>query len=180
MAKMNWLARYKFYFLAWIALAAYWLLADQLYIALFVKNGTAVREPAGTFETAGSVKFAVDQLIGLRFEGQEIYELRGWAFSPEITNLDDMEMKLVLRSDQEDLIFPRLIWPRKSLTGAMPEYAMDLEQAGYRVLIAKQTLRVAKYEIGILLMNKNTGEQHFKLTGFVIERTPNHVRLLSP
>lgn len=175
---MNWFAKYKYYLLPWLVLLVYLLVADQLYYALFVKNGRPVYQQSEAFEAKGQIKLAVDDLVDLNYDGEDVYELRGWAFTPEISDLKNAETQIVLRSVHESLVFDRTIWQREKLNEAMPEFGMDLTDAGYRVRISKHALDIENYQIGILITDKTTGEQYFRLTGLYIERSPNRMRYI--
>lgn len=175
---MNWLAKYKYYLLPWVVLLVYVLVADSLYYALFIKNGRPVYQQPEAFEAKGQINFAVDALVDFNYDGEEVYELRGWAFTPEITDLKNAKTQIVLRSVHENLVFDRTIWRRPHLNEAMPEFAMDLTDAGFRVVISKFALDIENYQVGILITDKTTGEQYFQLTGSYVERTPNRLRFI--
>lgn len=175
---MNWLVKYKFYLLPWVVLLVYLLAADPLYSALFVKNGMPAYEQAEAFEAAGKIQFSAQDLIDLNTGEEDLYELIGWAFMPEITDLKNIETQIVLRSVNENLVFDRVIWRNEKLNEEMPEFKMDLTEAGFRVNISMYALEIDNYQIGILITDKTTGEQYFQLTGSYIERTPNRLRFI--
>lgn len=173
--------KYKHFVIAAV-LFIYLLSVKPLYVQFFVRNGKPERLettlPAPV--PAGDVVFRISHLRQVHYEGQSLYELRGFAFRKD-DPLKEHTIRMVLVSSEDDT---RLVYPAETV--AVPsmlrsfEYEAPVnEQAEFRVLFAKPALPAGTYSVGLLLESKD-GERLYVLTGSTMEKTPNHMRYRRP
>jgi hypothetical protein len=175
---MKWVWKHKVHFLIWAVLIVYLLTATRLYVAFILRNGKPIQEAALPEAQFGTIVLNVDRMETTFYDGENLYVMSGWVFDPAIAESGSFRKKLVLHSAGEDLVFPAYSLNRVDLNGALPQYNMDLYQAGFQVFISKDVLRTDNYQIGFLLEDETGARRTYRLAGKYIERKPNGLRFI--
>lgn len=173
---MRWLWKNKVHVLIWGIFVIYTLVSSDLYTAIFLKHGKPLTGSANLPAEMGEIHLMVDELRVSVYEGEEVYLLSGWVFAPGIPESGSFKKKLVLHSTHEDLVFPAETVVRKDLTNVFSQYEMNLDEAGFRVMITKHALEIDNYRIGILLEDSDGTPRAYRLLDRYIQREPNRVR----
>lgn len=179
MTLQQWLRKNKIHLIIFAVLVAYLLSASQLYATFFLKNGKPIAGPADLPAEKGEVLLTIDDLQERSYDGQDIYVLSGWVFDPKIAESGSFKKKLVLHSTSENRIFSAETVTRKELKNMFAQYDMKLDDAGFRVFISKDVLKIDNYRIGILLEDEQGNLQVFRMVDQYIEREPNGLRYIS-
>lgn len=176
---MKWLWKNKAHLLVLAVCAVYLLSASQIYAAFFLKGGKPQERLASLPAEKGEVKFSVEAVDAIYYDGEDLYELDGWVFDPAIADSPQFKKKVVLHSVSENLVYPAEIVKRNDLAKGLPMYInMDLTQAGFRILVAKDALKIGNYRIGFILEDEQGNVRAFRMVNAYLEREPNRLRLI--
>jgi len=175
---MQWLWKNKIHLLIWAVFGLYLLSATHLYVTYFVRNGKPLEDWTVLPKQTGNVISGVDDIRPVVYDGQDMYMVSGWVFSPDITESAGFTKKLVLHSVSRDFVFSSKDVLRKDLNKSLSQYSMNLEDAGFDLLIAKDVLPVDNYKIGFILEDQQGTVRVYQLTNNFIEREPNHLRFI--
>jgi len=169
----NWLKKTYKHFIACAVLIVYVFAANPLYVRFFLKDGkplsTQVALPASS---KGVIYHLGDQIQPLRINGQDLYELNGYAFfeaRPEQEN----KITVILSSATGNSAFATRAVALPNMIESYPGYTKGMDHAEFSLLLSQNALSPGTYHIGILLQNKNGPGQSFVLTGGSIKKTPN-------
>lgn len=176
---MRWFWKNKVHFLVLGIFAVYILTANQLYAALVLKHGKPL--PGETSLPSENVELLayVEDFKSITYEGEEVYELSGWVFAPGVPGSGQFQKKLVLHSTHGNLIFQADPVYRTDLNEVFSKYGMNLDKAGFRVLISKYVLSIDNYKFGFILEDPESGRQVYEMLDWYIQREPNQLRYVS-
>ncbi len=176
---MKWLWKNKVHLLVLAIAAIYLLSANRIYAAYFLKNGKPAERMASLPAQKGDLKFNFDTMDTIFYDGEDLYEVDGWAFDPAIADSPQFQKKIVLHSVDENLVYPAEIVKRNDLAKGLPMYkSMDLTQAGFRILVAKDALKIGNYRLGFILEDDQGNVRDVHMVDAYIEREPNRLRLI--
>lgn len=165
------------HFLIWALLLVYILSSNQLYTDLFVRNGKPVSQvvslPASAKE--GDVIYKLANFVPVRYEGQDLFELRGYIF-PQANPKLATKITVILISQNQRMAFSTDTVPTNSMIKSFAGYSQGMEKTQFRMLLSKHALNVGVYQIGILLEDMSGSRRWFVPTGATIQKTPNSVR----
>ncbi len=153
--------------------------ANALYTTFILKNGKPV---SGKIQRPTQTKdfqygFAPTPVEEVRYGGEDLYALRGYALHNTLPSTKYL-IKIVLRSDNAELVFTGDPPAVPNLLLSRPDYNKSMDEAEFRMLFSKNVLKVGKYQIGILLTDKQGRALSYQWTASSIERTPNTIRFL--
>lgn len=175
----NWIKGAGKHFIIGGLLIIYLLSANSLFVAFFLRNGKPVQEKTALPPETDQIYFHIDSLSPVRYDGEDLYELRGYAFTKTAAEPADFTIKIVLHSPTQDLVFNREPVARPDVTQALQStYKKNLDKSGFRMFISKDVLKIENYQIGILLEGKQGSSRYYIKTGQYIERTPNTLRFI--
>jgi len=175
---MRWLWKHKIHFLIWAVFGVYLLSASQLHTSFFLKNGKPLDGAVVLPDETGEIRYYVDELRPIYYEGEEVYMLKGWVFAPDIAQSPEYRKKLLLHSVGRDFVFEAGTVSRADLNQGMPQYSMNLDSAGFQVMIAKDVLPRDNYKIGFILEDEQGRVRVYRMVDEYIEREPNRLRFI--
>ncbi len=172
----RWLSANLKHIVVWGVLAIYLLSANQLYVQFILKNGkpfaTNINLPP--VASSGIVYRLSDFIQPLRYEGQDLLELKGYAFtSANPTALN--KITVILSSGGESMAFPTLGDPNPNMIESYQGFTKGMEHAEFNLLLSKNVLKPGTYKIGILLEEVGSSQRWYVQTGSSIRKTPNLV-----
>lgn len=178
MAVMRWLWKNKVHFLVLGVFVVYCFTASKLYATFFLKHGKPIQGKVSLPSENVEIIANIDNWSKTIYNGEEVYEVMGWVFAPGVPDSGNYQKKLVMHSAREDIFFQTEVRKRANLSEKFPQYNMELENAGFRVLISKDSLRVDNYKLGFILENVASGRRILSMVDIYIEREPNNLRLI--
>lgn len=156
-------------------LGLYLATANQIYIQFFLDNGRpAPVQPALPAES-GEVRYKLGEMRAVRIDGEDVYELKGFAYNADAP-LHDYNITILLVSDDEQIAFPTTTPEFPGLIRSSKGYKDGMDEAEFRALISKQVLDAGVYRIGILLEEKYGKERLFTITEGSLNKTANTMR----
>jgi hypothetical protein len=169
----NWFKGKSKHFIACAVLIVYVFVANPLYVRVFLRDG----KPLGTQLALPAVSKDViyhlgDQIQSLRINGQDLYELKGYAFFPSNREQEN-NITVVLSSAAGNTTFATRRVALPNMIESYPGYTKGMDHAEFSLLLSQNALSPGTYHIGILLQNKNGPGQSYVLTGGTLKKTPN-------
>lgn len=159
----------------------YFMAAPKVYDLFFVLSGQPVQLNAHVPDATEQAKSWVDGLDLYTEEVRGVYELWGWAFpiTGNAASFAEYERWIVLVGPRGNRVFaaePRL---RKSVHEAFGNSGLDVRMSGFSTLIARSSLPLGSYGIGVLFKHPN-GALYYVETGRCITHTSNSLSLEEP
>jgi hypothetical protein len=173
------LSRYKKHVVILGILLIYLLSANRIHTQFFLKNGKPSAENISLPTQTDQLIYSVRSLTPISQDGESLYELRGYAFSKVDPEIAHYQIKIVLHSTSQDLIFPTETVIRTDVTQAFPDFKTNLDKSGFRMLLTKFALNNGNYQIGILLEDTQGTNRFYQLTKTYIERDVNRIRFIA-
>lgn len=175
----NWLAKHAKQIIILILLVIYLLVYNPIFVKFFLRTGkpTSVGEVQGEYQ---EFYYSIDKFEPIYVEGQETFQLSGWAFPIEFDlPLKDYRKQIVLIDKKsKGYFFDTQLFYRVELTEYFQELNLDLDTAGFFVNISKQVLPPGEYKIAFLYTSPDGNQSKLFETFLVIRRTPNHLELI--
>jgi hypothetical protein len=173
--KKNW-----FHIVAWTVILVYFAVAPDLYVLFFLKNGKPLQIDGNLPTETDQIKFRIDNLEEVKYEGQNIYRLYGWAFSTMYKEVppDMYEREIVLTSNSNTYFFPIENLKRPGVQDVYKYLQMDLVDSGFLTLISKDVILPGEYRVGIVFKNLlNNSAYYADKPKRTVIRTPNNLFL---
>jgi hypothetical protein len=152
--------------------------SSQCNVLIAQRQGMPVQTTGGLPPATSQVKFWVD---GLKtYNSDAIYKLFGWVFltvDPQIP-AGDYDRQVVLISETQNLFFLADPAVRPDVQEYFSNLGMDLTQAGFSALIARDALESGTYCIGIILKHTGSSESYFVNTDRCLTRTTDNNLIL--
>lgn len=170
----SWIKGSQKHFVFWSVFLLYAFSAVPLYNHFLLKNG----KPAGNeqaFSPSGDVTFKLGDLRPVVLDGQDFYELKGFAFNKKQPTAPN-SISIILNGQGQNLIFHTNAAPYPDMIASSKGYTKAMDHAEFRWLLAKNVLKPGKYQIGILLEAKDGSKRSYVPTGAVLNRTPNTLK----
>jgi hypothetical protein len=164
----------------WALMFAYITFSVNLHTHFFLKYGKPIRIDKSLPQETMQIKFTVDDLDPIILEGQEMYQLWGWAFSTADANMapDAYEREIILVSNSEIYIFPIHNVKRQGVQDVYKDLNMNLIFSGFSTYISKDVLPFGEYRVGIVFRDPSTGSTYYTdKPKIIIHRTPNRLSL---
>ncbi len=169
----NWIKRIFKLFIPGIFLLFYVFAANPLYVRFVLKNGKPLATQVTVPAASNDIVYHLDTLIqALRVDGQDLYDLRGYAFFSSNREQDNT-ITIILSSPAGNIAFPTHTVAFPNMIESYPGYTKGMSRAEFSLLLSQNALPPGTYRLGILLQNKNGPGQSYVLTGGVIKKTPN-------
>jgi len=169
----RWFSGIQKHIIIWGVLLVYLFSANQLYVQYILKNGkpfsTAIDLPA---QTNGVTYRLSDFVQPLRYEGQDLVELKGYAFNAANPTAEN-KITIILSSADQKLAFQTRPDPFPNMIESYPNYTKGMDHAEFSLLLSKNALKPGTYKIGILLEDSRGASRAYVLTGSSIRKTPN-------
>jgi hypothetical protein len=171
----KWILTNQKHLIVWAVLLIYVASANQLYVNLFLKQGKPVskNDPLPT-QIRPIVYLLSDTLQPVRRNGEQLYELNGYAFFQD-NPLEKTQIKIVLYSPTLKLTFPTQAAQYPDMIQSYSGYKPGMDSAQFSLLISKNTLKPGTYQICILLDSNNGEDQVYVMTTGTILKTPNKI-----
>ena len=149
-------------------------LFNTIYVNLFLHVG----KPAKVGEVQAvelTGKYTIDKQGEARFDGQETYQMVGWAFPLEMAlPLADYHKQIVLINDQSvGYYFDPLDMTRVDVTKAFIKLGVNVDQSGWLVNISKYVLPKGRYNLAFLFLPTDGSEPILFRTSVYLTRTAN-------
>jgi hypothetical protein len=169
----NWFKSNYKHFIACAVLIVYVFVANPLYVRLFLKDGKPLRSQVSLPATSKDVIYHLgDQIQSLRINGQDLYELKGYAFF-QANREQENNITIVLNSAAGNIAFATRTVALPNMIESYPGYTKGMDHAEFSLLLSQNALSPGTYHIGILLQNKKGPGQSYVLTGGTLKKTPN-------
>ena len=151
---------------------------NAIYVNLFLHIGKPdhVGSIQGVIQDA---KYSVDNFRETHHDGQQTYQLIGWAFPKELNQpLANYQKQIILINDQSlGYYFIPEEMNRKDVTKFYTALGVNLDQSGYSVYISKYVLPRGRYNIAFLFFLSDGSEPIVFRTKFYINRTANNLEI---
>lgn len=171
--KQNW-----FHILLWVFMLAYLALAPDFYNGVVLGVDKAVRFEGELPAATRRISYWIDGMNLMTVEGQDVYDLQGWAFLRDEPDQSQYERFIILQSDRGNYIFPTRSVERPDVQSAFPDLTINVQNSGFSAFISKEGLLRGTYQIGILFRHASGGE-YFLVTGNALVRTANQLLVRS-
>lgn len=161
-------------------LAAYLLSASQLYQWIFIHHGRPEAENIALPEAGQAVTVKLSDLRASRVDGQDVYELRGFAFLTDAPQVEH-RIRVVLQSETGNLVFATEPAISPAMIDSSTYSNLGVEHSEFRAVITKYGVPEGRYQVGVLLDQPAGGGQAegaaiYTLSGAKVRRTANHLR----
>ena len=169
-----------FHILIWVMMLIYISFAPSLYTYFFLKNGKPIDLSEGRPGDSDEIHFAVDALFFQPVDGQDMYNMQGWAFSTLDKSIspDKYERIVVLTSEDNIYFFPSQPAGRPDVQQGFVDMEMDLIYSGFNAIIAKDVIFPGVYRIGIIFRDPVNGSAHYSdKPAIYLVRTANRLFL---
>ncbi len=177
----NFLKKSGLHVFLWGVMLFYFIFSPDLIVRLFNENGKPVQVNAAIPAESERIEFVVEDLLPYRKDGENLYQLYGWAFllPEDEPSLNMFIRELALVADERNYVFPmRSEYRNPDLPGKLTGLDIDLNTLGFSALIAEDILKPGKYRIGVVFRNTSDGSALYrdKPVHYLI-KTPNTLRL---
>jgi hypothetical protein len=175
---VKWLSKQRVHLMIWSALVIYLVLFDPLHKRIFHTVGWPAS--IGFIDLSQtSMDMAIDQLSQVRYAGQTVYQLMGWAIPRnDQVSLNEYDKQIVLIDQQgKGFVFAAQTVERYDLGNTYHGHAEDSDLAGFSAYISEFALSAGPYRIGVLYTSHDFSSV-FRLTDTFIVRTPNVLKLV--
>jgi len=161
----------------WAGLAAYLALYDPVRARFFTKVGKPV-SVGYTDYVDTETEYEIDQFAEVRYEGEYVYQLRGWAFPQgSLVRAEEYAKQVVLEDQRgKGFVFAARTSERTDLALAYSVQAAEMEGAGFLATISAPVLPRGAYRVGILYTAPDSSAV-FRWTDRYIVRSPNALRM---
>ena len=156
----------------------YLIISPLVEVRFFVRQGKPLQMAGALPAPTDLVYYGVDTSTPVVFQGEKLVRVNGWSFLSTATDLADYDVYLVLNSPHRQYFYLTTPSGRSDIPRVYAEFDLDLTNSGFTVFIAKEAIRLDKYEIGFLYQDKESGERTYQETGRVLTRTPNTLTLV--
>ena len=171
------ITRPAFHVFIWSALAVYLALVDPVYTRLFLRVGKPVSVEV-LDRPDSAMDYSFDQLEELKYAGEDVYSLTGWAV-PRASDvpLEAFEKQVVLIDERaKGYVFAAQTTRRDDVAASYPE-EREADRAGFSAFISNLTLPLGAYRIGILYSDGRHSPV-FHATEMYVVRSPNNLTLV--
>jgi hypothetical protein len=174
----NWLRSRTFHLIFWGILAVFIFSARPVYIQFFLQNGKPYQPDLPLPSENGNIIYQLGNLTPVRVAGQDLFELRGFAFvqsDPEMHN----RISVVLRSASgapgasQTLMFDTRPVTVPGMIKTYKNYKPGMDPAEFSFFFSQAVLQPGVYTIGLLLEDQNGPGRALIMTGSSIKITPN-------
>lgn len=162
--------------------AAYLLSANQLYARIFIHHGRPETANISLPSAGQAAILKVSDMRLTREDGQDVYELRGFAFLSRNPGLEHQIRVVLQAQDGTNLIFATQPATAPAMVRSSGYRDLGVEHSEFRALISKYAVPEGSYQIGILLEPASGAgtAATYTLTGATVRRTPNFLRYTRP
>jgi hypothetical protein len=171
----NWITRNQKHLIIWAILIVYLFAANPIYIHFFLKNGKPVSENIALPPAAKTVVFKLADMQPVRIDGQDLYQIRGFAFQnydPSLANT----ITIVLSSKTQNIAFSTSSVDHPNMIESYPGYTQSMDHDEFSMLLADRVLEPGTYQVGILLEQTGGTTRSYVATGSTIIKTPNTIQ----
>jgi hypothetical protein len=172
---VNWIIRKKFHIVFWAVLVVYLLSANSLYTHFFLKDGTPYRPSAALPAESTDVILKLGTLTAIRVDGQDLYELRGFAFNQSDPKMKN-DISIVFRSTTQTLVIATHEITVPGMIRSFQGYQTGMDPAEFSLFLSQAVFKPDTYHIGVLLEDTAGPGRTFGMTGSVLKITPNTVQ----
>ncbi len=177
---MIYLKKYRFHLLIWAVMLCYLAAAPALYAEFILRNGKPVslnqELPEPTTEALGEA----NRLDPTSLNGQNQYNLWGWAFIKGEEDQTIYERFVVLRSNTRTYFFSTEIISFPQVQTLFPYLDQDVTETGFSTYLAKEAIARGTYRVGFLFRHKSTADAFYIETNKVMVKTANQLKLTIP
>jgi hypothetical protein len=156
-------------------LGVYLISANALYVRFILKQGKPILAGGQPPAEQGNVYYKLGEMRPVRVDGEDLYELKGFAFNADDPQ-SDHSITVVLISGQGRLDYATTLPAFPNMIRSSKSFKPGMDDAEFRALISKRALPPGSYRVGLLLQKKYSDETLFVITGSTLSKTPNNVR----
>jgi len=168
----------------WIHFVLWGLMILYLFIAPAVKDRVTIvqgkPEPleVAELEVNSQISHSIDKFEQVKINGQMLHRLIGWSFIESDPDQSAYQVYLVCRGEGDTYFYPVLSVERKDVEKAFPDFAGDLSNSGFNVLIARDTMKNGLYTLGFLYVHQQSGEMYYDDTVESLRKSMNDLQLV--
>jgi hypothetical protein len=178
---MKTIAKIWLHILLWVLLLFYFVIAPDLFTRVFIQNGKPLQTDGELPAESDRIKFVIEDLVPSVKDGEELYELIGWAFLiPDEESSSNLFIpEIVLVSDERTYFFwVRTVYRQPNLPPEFADLDINLDTLGLSGLIAEDIIKPGRYRIGIIFRNTVDGSAFYRdKPVYYLVKTPNTLRL---
>ncbi len=167
--------------LVWILMLSYFFLAPDLFALLFIRNGKPLQVDAPIPPESNHINFVVEDLMPNVKDGENSYELFGWAFMHTEAGMDSgsLVQEIMLVSDERNYLFSvRSGYRKPELPEKLTDIQLNLDSLGFSALLLEDSIQPGKYRIAVVFRNTSDGSAFYRdKPVYYLVKTPNTLRL---
>ncbi len=155
-------------------LFTYLVLAKSIDEQFFIKNGKPVSTKVQLPGITTGIIYNMVELRQIVYEGEDLYELKGFAFltsNPTQVN----KITIVLNTVDQKIAFSTNTPQYPDMIESYPGFTPGMEQAEFSMLLSDRVLKPGSYRIGVLLEDQEGLDRSYVLTSSSIKKTPNTI-----
>jgi hypothetical protein len=171
----HWLKSKKFHLIFWGILAVYLFSASPVYTHFILQNGKPHQPDLPLPSESGNIIYQLGNLTPIRVSGQDLYELRGFAFVQSRMEQRN-KISIVLRSvgaPGQTLVFDTHPITVPGMIKTYKGYKPGMDPAEFSFFLSQAVLKPGVYHIGLLLEDQTGTGRALVMTGSSIKITPN-------
>jgi hypothetical protein len=169
------ISRYKYHLGLWMVMVIYLIAAPFGYTRFYLVEGKPTPLTQTLPSTTDEIKFYIDVHAPIKYRGQELFQLVGWAFLLGDTGKIPYDRYIVLKSDSNTYFYAVNSIRRLDVERAYKDLNQYLSYSGYTTLISKDLLPKGNYHIGILFKDPSGPSTYYYDSMKLLERTPNNL-----
>jgi hypothetical protein len=162
----------------WLLLIVYFFSSNSIYNSFFLKNGKPVEVNPKLPPESSSILFKIDYFRPIRYQGENLYEMRGYALNSATTDTGDYKINIVLHSPDKELMFATIPEKRMDIDPILKKFKKSYKLCGFKLLLSKHVLDIENYQVYIVLEDAQTGSPTYIKTGKFIERQMSSIRYI--
>lgn len=165
----------------WVLMFFYFVFAPDVLTLVYYQNGKPLQTDGYVPAESGQINFLIEDLAPYVKNGEELYELVGWAFmvTEEGISSELFVPEIALVSDERTYFFSARTASRKpDLPSKFSDMDINFDTLGVSVLIAADTIKPGKYRVGVIFRNTSDGSAFYRdKPVYYLVKTPNTLRL---
>ena len=160
---------------------SYFLFAPDLFASVFIKNGKPLQIDVPMPSESHHINFVLEDLVPYVKDGENLYELFGWAFMHPEAGIDpgSLDPEIMLVSDERNYLFSvRSGYRKPELPEKFSDLQLNFDSLGFNALLLEDSIQPGKYRVAVVFRNTSDGSAFYRdKPVYYLVKTPNTLRL---
>jgi hypothetical protein len=171
----------RLHIIVWVLMLFYFVFAPDLFASFFLKNGKPLQIDAPIPSESHHINFVVEDLVPYVKDGENLYELFGWAFMHPEAGMDSSSLvqEIMLVSNERSYLFSvRSGYRKPKLPDKFTDIQLNFDSLGFSALLLEDLIQPGKYRVAVVFRYTSDGSAYYwdKPVYYLI-KTPNTLRL---